>query len=174
MWNIICSFRSIYSQEVDVHAHGKVSIIKKGLSYSLRIGEMLFDRARTDLPDRFLSFHESLSMLASSFPVAVEEEITVSFDPNAPRDTSFTENILRLLWMKKKVAVVITVKERSSTFFVTGEDVALFIDTHDHCEHRTMILRFTAACRFDINTMLPSVLSVTSFEQVHFYVIDLT
>ena len=141
---------------------------------SIRIGRILFHRARTDLLDRFLSFHESLSMLASTFPVAVEEEITVSFDHNALRQASFSENILRLLRLKKKLAVVITVKERISNFFFTGQDVALFINTYDHCGHGAMIFRFSAACRFDISTSLPSVLSVISSEQGHLYVVELT
>lgn len=141
---------------------------------SIRIGNMLFERARNDLPDRYMSLHESLSVLSSSIPVEVEAEISVSFDHNAPKHVSFTENILRLLRLKKKLAVVATVKERSSNFFFTGQDTALFMDTHDHCGNGTMILRFSPACRFDISTILPSVLSATSSEEGHLYVLELS
>ena len=86
---------------------------------------MLFERARIDLQDRYLSIHESLSILSSQAPVVVEVEILASFHGNALQDTSFTEIILRL---KKKLAVIITVKERSSNIFFTGQYTTLFMN----------------------------------------------
>ena len=173
--SVIMAYWFLTTDEHGINMHRELSSNWLSVAKaSIRIGKMLFERARIDLPDRYMSLHEALSMLAFSFPIEVEAEIPVSFDHNAPKHVSFTKNLMRLLRLKKKVSSCCHCQRKELQLFFTGQDTALFMDTHDHIGNGTMISRFSPDCRFDIATILPSVLSVSSSEEGNLYVLELT